>query len=82
VTAVSNDIVVRPRLQASDLKQRIEKALKRRAERESDGIRVLVDGGKVTLEGKVKGWRDRDLIERTAWSAPGVTAVDDRIAVL
>jgi len=82
VTAVSNEIVVEPRVQVSDLKERIEKALKRQAELDSGGIRVSVNGSKVTLEGKVKGWRERDLIERTAWSAPGVATVDDRIAVL
>jgi len=66
VTAISNDMVVKPRVKAFDVNQRVEKALKRQAELDSGGIRVSVNGIKVTLEGKVKGWRERDLIERTA----------------
>jgi osmotically-inducible protein OsmY len=35
----------------------------------------------VTLEGHVKVWTDRQAAERAAWSAPGVTAVEDRITL-
>ncbi|MGC2225181.1 MAG: BON domain-containing protein, partial [Methylocella sp.] len=48
---------------------------KRNAEVEADSIRVVVDNDKVTLEGKVKSWYERDLAERAAWSGPGVTSV-------
>jgi osmotically-inducible protein OsmY len=82
VTGLTNAISVKPQVQAIDVKSRIEKALKRNAEVEATGIRVSVVGGKVTLEGKVKAWYERDLAERTAWSAPGVTAVEDRISVM
>jgi osmotically-inducible protein OsmY len=81
VTGITNSITVKPKVQAPDVKSRIEKALKRSAELESDGIRVSVDNGRVTLDGKVKAWYERELAERTAWSAPGVTAVVDRIAI-
>ena len=37
--------------------------------------------GTVKLEGKVHSWHERQLAEQAAWSAPGVTAVDDRIRV-
>lgn len=82
VTGLTNTISVKPQIQASDVRERIEKALKRNAEVEANAIRVSVTGGKVTLEGKVKALYERDLAERTAWSAPGVTAVEDRIAVI
>jgi osmotically-inducible protein OsmY len=82
VTGVTNTISVKPQVQATDVKNRIEKALKRHAEVEATGIRVSVAGGKVTLEGKVKAFYERDLAERTAWSAPGVTAVEDRISII
>jgi osmotically-inducible protein OsmY len=81
VTGLSNAILVKPRVEARDVKERIEKALKRNAEVEASGIRVSVSGSKVTLDGKVKDWHERSLAERTAWSAPGVTAVEDRIAL-
>jgi osmotically-inducible protein OsmY len=55
--------------------------LKRNAELEAASIRVVVDDGKVTLEGKVKAWFERGLAERAAWSAPGVKAVEDRLTL-
>jgi osmotically-inducible protein OsmY len=82
VIGVTNAITVKPKIQATDVKSRIEKALQRNAEVEANGIRVSVSGSKVTLEGKVKAWYERDLAERTAWSAPGVTAVEDRISIM
>ena len=83
ITGLSNEIRIKVRAQArvSDIKQRIETALRRNAELEADSIKVTVDQGRVKLDGKVKAWYERDLVERTAWSAPGVISVDDRISI-
>jgi osmotically-inducible protein OsmY len=81
VVGISNMIRIKPRVAADDVKSRIEKALKRSAEIDADTIKVRADGGKVVLEGRVKAWHERDLAEKTAWAAPGVTAVEDRIRI-
>jgi osmotically-inducible protein OsmY len=81
VLGVTNIIAVRPRLDAANVKHRIEDALKRNAELEAEGIRVAVTGSKVTLEGKVRAWHERGVAERAAWAAPGVIAVEDRLIV-
>ncbi len=81
VRAVVNEIKIKQRPQAGDIKLKIEQALKRNADVEADSIKVAVFNGRVTLDGKVKAWYERDLAERTAWSAPGVTAVEDRIQI-
>ena len=81
VRGVSNLIVVRPRLSPTELKEKIEQALVRTAELDAQGIQVRVEGSKVILEGKVRSWAERDEAERTAWSAPGVTAVENRIQI-
>ncbi len=81
VFGVTNLISVRPQLDVGDIKQRIENALKRSAELEANSIRVAVAGDKVTLEGKVNAWREREVAERAAWAAPGVSAVDDRLTI-
>ncbi|TAJ69823.1 MAG: BON domain-containing protein [Phenylobacterium sp.] len=81
VRALINLITIKPRVEAVDIKRRIEEALERQAEVESDRITVTVDGGKVRLDGKVRAWFERDIIERAAWSAAGVLAVDDRVTV-
>lgn len=82
VVGVTNYIEIQQRVSAPDVKKRIEDALKRYAEVEAQAIRIdVVEGGKVRLNGKVHAWSERTAVERAAWSAPGVTAVEDRIAV-
>lgn len=81
VTGITNAITIKPTVQAGDIKRRIEDALKRNAELEADQIRVVVSGGRVTLEGRVKAWHERTLAERAAWAAPGVNAVEDHLAL-
>ena len=82
VVGVANQIEINPRASVSDIKKRIENALKRDAETEAQTIRVNVLDGKVTLEGKVRAWSERQAAERAAWSSPGVRAVEDRISII
>ena len=82
VRGVTNNINIRPRVSAVDVKKKIEGALRRRLEGEVSGIRITVeDGNKVLLEGFVESWNERHAVEIAAWSAPGVKAVDDRLSV-
>lgn len=81
VMGIANLITLKPRVEAKDVKKRIEDALKRNAEIEAQNIRVYVQGGKVTLDGKVDSWAERQRVENTVWSAPGVLSVDDRLSV-
>ncbi|MCZ8542720.1 BON domain-containing protein [Mesorhizobium qingshengii] len=82
VVSVANQIEIAPRASVSDIKKRIENALKRDAETEAQTIHVKVLDGKVTLEGKVRAWSERQAAERAAWSSPGVRAVEDRISII
>jgi len=81
VKGVSNLIVVRPRVTASELKKQIEQALVRTAELDAKRITVEVDGTKVILKGAVRSWAEKQEAERHAWLAPGVTSVDNRITI-
>lgn len=81
VTGISNQIELVPRVSAGDVKKRIEDALKRSAHVEANAIRVDVAGNKVTLNGHVKAWSERKLVEQAAWATPGVTMVSDQLAV-
>ncbi len=81
VVGVTNLIEVTPQVHVADVKIRIESALKCIAELEASNIRVNVSGGKVTLEGKVKAWHERSVAERAAWAVPGVSVVEDHLAV-
>jgi osmotically-inducible protein OsmY len=81
VLAVFNNIEVRSAADPNLIRAQILGALRRSAETEAEGIRVTVDGNKVTLSGQVHSWRDRAIAERTAWSTKGVTQVEDRITI-
>jgi osmotically-inducible protein OsmY len=81
VKGVTNLIVVKPRVTPSELKQKIEQALIRSAETDAQRITVEVQGSKVILKGTVRTWAEREEAERTAWMAPGVTAVENRITL-
>jgi|HubBroStandDraft_4_1064222.scaffolds.fasta_scaffold19774_2 osmotically-inducible protein OsmY len=82
VVGVTNEITIRPTVQASAVKEKIVGALGRNAQIEADNIIVTADGGKVTLAGDVDTWYERDLAETTAWSAPGVTQVSNELSVI
>ena len=81
VKAVSNLIQIKPKVSGKDVKEQIEQALKRDAELDAKTIRVSVQDGKVTLEGNVHTWHDREIAEQAAWAAPGVQDVVDRIRI-
>ena len=82
VRGVINNVQITPRASSSQIKQKIEAALKRHAELEAKEIRVTVRGSNaVVLEGKVDNWDERYAVESAAWSAPGVKSVEDRIRI-
>ncbi len=82
VVGVTNNIKIKPHIDASDIRAKIESALKRHAEVEADAIRVTVqNGNKIVLEGRVDNWDERYKVENAAWSIPGVASVDDRLTI-
>lgn len=82
VRGVLNNITVKPTVSPSDVRTRIEDALKRSAEVDSRRISVTATNGTVTLAGNVRSWFERDEAERAAWAAPGVSRVVDHIAIV
>jgi osmotically-inducible protein OsmY len=81
VKGVTNLITVKPQVTAADLKKKIENALVRNAQLDASRITVEVQGSRAILKGTVRSWAEKEEAERTAWSAPGITDVDNRITL-
>lgn len=81
VKGVVNNIAVRPQVRAADVKSKLTAALERNADVEAGRITVEVNDGRVILSGTVETWSEREAAERSAWSVPGVTAVENRVVI-
>jgi osmotically-inducible protein OsmY len=81
VKGVTNNLKIKPRLQPKDVESSIKRAFDRHAQLNTERVKVDVAGGHVTLRGNVSSFADRDEAVRAAWSAPGVTEVENHILI-
>jgi osmotically-inducible protein OsmY len=83
VMGVDGAISLRPAPGDGDIERAISAAFARSAR--LDRFEISVDSpfpGTVVLFGTVSSWAERDDAVALAWSAPGITDIDDRIAVV
>jgi osmotically-inducible protein OsmY len=82
VKGLTNLITVnQPAINSSEVKTKIEDALRRARELEAKDIDVEVKGNNVILRGHVRSWAERSDAERAAWAAPGVGRVEDHLTI-
>ena len=81
VRGVLNGITIKDRPHVSDIKKKIEDALKRNAQVEANDIHIDIHDGAVTLKGKVQSWHERELLESAVWTVPGVKSIRDCVTV-
>jgi osmotically-inducible protein OsmY len=82
VRGVINQLtVLTPVIDMDVLRQSIESALRRRADREADRIGISVADGSVVLTGHVQSWAERLAIEGTVAGTRGVRHVDNQLHV-
>jgi osmotically-inducible protein OsmY len=82
VRGFCNKIELKSRVSPTEVKTKIEEALRRSAVVDSRRITVSSSDGTITLTGNVHSWFERKVAESAAWAAPGVTRVIDHIAVV
>jgi len=81
VRGVTNDMAISPsmKVESSEVKNKIEDALKRSAQAEGRKIGVMVSGQKVTLTGNVHSYSEMDVATLAAYNAPGVSSVENEL---
>ena len=81
VKGLANEVAIKPRATAADVRAKIEDAFRRHASLDARNIRVQTAGSTVTLEGEVDSWHERQHVEAAAWAAPGVSLVKDHLSI-
>ncbi|HEX3280117.1 MAG TPA: BON domain-containing protein [Pyrinomonadaceae bacterium] len=82
VVGVTNQITIRKRpVDPNELREHIEYALERRADREAERLRVDVHDGAVDLWGRVHSWQEKRAVVGSISHAPGVTDVKDHLRI-
>lgn len=82
VTGVVNHIEIKPTTTAKRIGDDITHALHRSYFFDPKTFAVNAVDDRVTLSGTAKSWNDWEVAAATTWRAPGVGAVDNRIAII
>ena len=78
---VTSNITIKSETKDMVEKRAIESALERNWSIDEHDIKVKVSGNKVTLNGIVDSFYQKDEAERIAWNAPGVWSVDNELVI-
>jgi osmotically-inducible protein OsmY len=80
VIGVSDEMIIKPKLNAANISEDISRAL-HRSWYDRKTIQVTAEAGRIELSGSVNSRRDREEAEMAAWAAPGATSVENNITI-
>ena len=82
VVGIINKMTIRKQaVNEKQLREEIEFALERRADREAGRLRIEVHDGEVDLWGRVHSWQEKRAVIGSIAHAPGVTQLKDHIRI-
>jgi osmotically-inducible protein OsmY len=81
VVGITNRISIKPHVDATNVKSKIESAFARQAHLDANKIQVEAVNSEVTLRGSARSIDEKLAAEAAAWSAPGVTKVRNDVLV-
>ena len=82
VVGVSNKIAIRKKtINESQLREQIEAALERRADREAQRLRLEVHDGAIDIWGRVHSWQEKRAVIGSISHTPGVTRLKDHLRI-
>jgi osmotically-inducible protein OsmY len=82
VIGVINKITIRKQeVNEKQLREEIEFALERRADREAERLRIEIQDGAVDLWGRVHSWQEKRAVIGSIAHAPGVTQLKDHLQI-
>jgi osmotically-inducible protein OsmY len=82
VRGVVDRLTIKPRATSAQTKSKITAALHRSAQVEAQDIDVDVEDHTARLSGTVRSWAEAHESVMAAWSAPGITHVDNHLRVI
>ena len=82
VVGVVNKITIRRRtVNETELREEIESALERRADRQAERLRIEVHDGAIDLWGRVHSWQEKRAVIGSVAHAPGVNQLRDHLRI-
>lgn len=81
VKSVINTILLKTKATPKDIQQKITAAFHRAANVDAEKVVVEVNGNKAILRGSVRSFAEKDDAEEAAWSAPGISLVENNLTV-